>query len=464
MFDATAGVAHTECYSCGMPAEPLRDSRVLAGTVVVAVVLSASRWGTNVGIAPFFISDVLIALCLAHLLVSRTIRRGYLADSHSNAKVTAIFVMFFGYFLLRFFASFGQQTLLDWLRDGVPFAYGLLAFVSAYSLNNSSREARARTARVLRWALTIHMLWVSIVVFTGNAQGIDILGPLGSSPVFQVRPDIDVAILSIAAALCLRQLILGRRRLWNLLGLGLALFTAFAGTATRAGQISLVIAIAAVFALMFASSRQASGRRLFLLFVIPFAIAGALIVIPTTQAGQRLIATITPSSSSSSESALNAEGTQRARELVWTGVIKWTNENPVREIVGSGFGNDFLTESGTIGYLEGTTYNNVRSPHNWFVGIYARMGLIGLALSVVWLMTLLWGIFSMRERIGSDDLFTLAAVTVIALIPVASLGVVLEAPFGAIPFFWAAGLLMASRAKSEPHVAIDRKQNLLASR
>ena len=51
--------------------------------------------------------------------------------------------------------------------------------------------------------------------------------------------------------------------------------------------------------------------------------------------------------------------------------------------------------------------------------------------------------YTFRHRIAEDELLTFAALTVFAMVSVASFGVVLEAPFGAVPFWWAAGLLLA---------------------
>ena len=110
---------------------------------------------------------------------------------------------------------------------------------------------------------------------------------------------------------------------------------------------------------------------------------------------------------------------------------------------GAGMGVDFLEESGTLHYLEGTEYTGVRSPHDYLIGSFARLGLVGVGLILAILVNLLHRMARFRRRIAEDELLMFAALTVIAMIPVASFGVVLEAPFGAVPFWWAAGLLLA---------------------
>lgn len=421
--------------------------RLLTATVVVAFVLATSRWGTNIGMSPLFISDVLIALAVAHLAAGRFMK-GSVERSPGRAATTPLFGMFLIYVCARALTSIGQAPALDLLRDAIPFLYGALALVSGYALMRSDLVSQQATARVLRWALTIHLIWVTGVSATGLQRGFALLGPLGNAPVFQIRPDIDVALVSIAAALSLRQLLLRRRMFWNLVAIVCGLAVVFVTTNTRAGQISLVISLAVAYALTFAASREVKGRQLFMVMAVPALLAVAILIIPSTTAGQRIIVTVFPAASSGAEAELNAQGTQRAREMTWEQVIGWTNADPARAVFGSGFGNNFLEQSGTLAYLEGTTYENVRSPHNWLVGTYARLGLVGSVLAAAWLASLAVFIYRRRQQMGESDLFATASLMVVAITPVALLGVVLEAPFGAIPFFWAAGIVMASRHRS----------------
>lgn len=423
--------------------------RLMAGTVVVALVLALSRWGTNIGVNPLFICDVLIAISVTHLVASRGIK-GSPPRLAGFAGITPLFAVFFAYITVRIVLSMGQSSLIDWARDSIPFLYGALAFVSAASLASAPRSTRDATMRVFRWALTLHLLWMAAIGLTGSGAGFDILGPLSSAPAFQIRPDIDVALIAIALGLNLRQLILGRRRFWNLAGIALGVLVVFATTSTRAGQISLILALGLSFAFTYAASRQARGRRLLMVFSVPVALVAVLVILPTTTAGERLLATVLPDQIVGSSAEQSAQGTQRARELTWSTVIEWTNEEPLRAAIGSGFGNDILAESSTKAFLEGTTYTNVRSPHNWFVGIYARLGAFGFALALAWVGQLVFIAWRRRQDVGHDDLLAFAALTVAAILPVATFGVVLEAPFGAIPFFWAAGILMASRKKPVP--------------
>jgi len=87
---------------------------------------------------------------------------------------------------------------------------------------------------------------------------------------------------------------------------------------------------------------------------------------------------------------------------------------------------------------------DVRSPHNYLLNTWARLGLVGLVLILGILLTglRLARLVAMHApRVRDDDVF---AMFLVASIPVAALlGVVLESPFGALPYFWALGHLSA---------------------
>ena len=422
-------------YGTAIPA-----NRAVVGTAAVALTLGLSRWGTNIGYSPLYITDVIIGLSLVHWLVSTRIKGSQPRSGWVPFGVpTVLFQMFFAYMTVRFLFAIGNGPIILWLRDGIPFLYGIMAFVAVRSLATSEASTRERTARVFWWAMGVHLVWTSLVHFTGTGSGFTIPG--FSDSVFQVRPDIDSAIIAITVGMCLRQILLSRHKFWAFLGLLVGLSTVFT-LGTRAGLISVFVALALSFYVTYMATHTPSKRRVAMVLSVPALLIILAIIVPTTTPGQRLIATVDPSQSGTSAQQ-NAQGTQRAREMVWSAMIEWTNEDTARQLFGSGFGNNILDQAGVTRLLEGTTYTDVRSPHNWFVGIYARMGTIGLALAAGWVLQLMMLILRHRQRIGDDPLFAISALTIVSILPVASLGVVLEAPFGAVPFFWAAGIIMS---------------------
>jgi hypothetical protein len=421
---------------------PDATGRVLVGTSAVVLVFALSRWGTNIGVSPFFVTDALIVLGLTAWLLRVQLKGGQpLSGYVPKSRPTRLFGVLYAYIVLRFFTSLGNGPTFDWVRDATPFLYGVLAYVAAHSASTSTTTARQRTVKLFWFALTFHLVWVAIAVVSGNRGGIPIPFPLFGAPPFQMRPDIDAALVAVAAGLCFRQLMSGKHRFWSVAGVIVGCATVL-GMGTRAGLISLFFALGISFAVTYASSHKLSPRRVLMVLMVPALLLAMAVILPQTTPGQRLMATIDSSQTATIEQ-VSAQGTQRARELTWARVISWTGENPLRQTFGGGFGNDFLDESGSLSYLEGTTYTGVRSPHNWFVGVYARMGLVGIVLVTLVISQIVAISFRHRVRIGRDPLLFIALLVVAAVLPVATLGVVLESPFGAVPFFWCAGLLLA---------------------
>jgi O-antigen ligase len=293
-------------------------------------------------------------------------------------------------------------------------------------------------------ALVFHLVWVTLVGVVGSATTWETARPFLGGGIFAFRPDVDTAIVGVTAGLLLRRLLLGQRRFLAVCGLAMAGF-ALTNAATRAGYIAVMVCLVIGFGLAYAANHDKGIRRAGIIVAIPLLVFAAVETLPSTTAGDRLLATVHAPNApgASTVDAASALGTATARKKVWRGVITWTTASQSREIFGAGMGTDFLAESHTLQYLEGTTYQNVRSPHDYLIGSFARLGLIGLGLLVLILLRLVRQILRFRRRIAKDELLTFATLMVVALFVVASLGVVLEAPFGAVPFWWAAGILLA---------------------
>lgn len=316
--------------------------------------------------------------------------------------------------------------------------------------------------KYLWWALLVHLGWVSAVVLGGIPSGGFPRMPNSDVAFLSVRSDVDMAFLGLVAALILRRIIRNEcNRVWGIIGLLLAVATA-ASLHSRAGLISLAVALVISYWLAYSTANK--GRHVAMTMAVPVILAVSIAGLAQTTPGERLLASIS-STSTGSLNEQSARGTERARELTWSGVTEWTLEDGSRTVFGSGFGNDFLEESGVKQYLEGSEYVDVRSPHNWFVGIFARMGVVGLGLTVAVLAAAAAIVVRNRRQINEDELLTTATLGAAVLIPVGTLGVVLESPFGAIPFWWFLGILFSVRAlnreKLDPCKAANRSQQRL---
>ena len=442
--------------------QPGNPANLISGTLAVALMLAATKWGSYLGANPIFVTDMLIALAVLSRLVA--FARSGSRDLSGWARLASpspLLVMFMAFVAIRFTTSLGYFESIVVLRDAVPYLYGILAFLSASSVARASECERALTVKVLWAALLFHLFWTSVIVLTG----FDTLSlpTMTNSDVhfLTIRPDIDAAVLGVTAGALLRQALFGRRTWVALLGAALATVTVLQ-LETRAGLVSLTLSLAVAVITSMGSLPHRSMRRASIALLIALALPGVLAFIPSTPLGQRIMATVNSAQTTSTARA-EAQGTQTARQLAWVRVANWTGDTPSRQVFGTGFGTDFLAQSGAQVFLEGTTYENVRSPHNWLIATYARLGLIGLGLAGLLLLQITRLMWANRARIGEDDLLSMATLIVLAILPVALLGVVLEAPFGAVPFFWAAGILLTMRrpqlTNQQPHTNASPHKN-----
>ena len=115
--------------------------------------------------------------------------------------------------------------------------------------------------------------------------------------------------------------------------------------------------------------------------------------------------------------------------------------------MGAGFGTDLTAPlESQFGVQTDDRGRPVRSPHNILVTLFARTGVVGLGLWLAFQGTWFARIFhALRHAraVGLDDeadlLLWLAGYVLLVLVS-ATLGVVLEGPYGAIPYFLLVGM------------------------
>jgi hypothetical protein len=237
-----------------------------------------------------------------------------------------------------------------------------------------------------------------------------------------------------------------RPRWRSLVGLVLSGF-ATTGFETRAGLIAVLVSLALSYGLTMLSTRV-PGKRLALMVAAPLIAVAMFVPFSQTTAGGRLLATVGVEDADSDEQR-NAVGTTNAREQAWSQVAGWTADDDMRLVFGSGFGNNFLEESGAAAALSGTDYTGVRSPHNWLVGVFARLGAVGVLAAGCVLLAAASQVLRLRRTLGGSEVALTATLGVVAFGQIAMLGVVLESPFGAVPFWWFLGILLAARQGNE---------------
>ncbi len=417
-------------------------SAVLA-LVLVAWLLAAGRWGSYVGVPgkPVYVTEMLLGASLAAYVVEHVRGRQSTAlrwDVLRRGLLPLLALLVWA--VLRLLLGGDLSTTA--LRDFAPYGYACIALIAA-----TRSVSRRLVVGVLATALVLHTAWLLIVVtgWLGSAA----LPVLGRTRVFEVRNDFDGTVSGIAlvaAVFALTSRPMRTRPVWALVAAAFAVVNAILvlGLQSRAGLLA-TFACAALLLLRGARpalqfSRRSTRHALASVAVSVLAMGALALGVASTGAGSRLVHSLDFNGVSTGTAAAPG-GTTRSRLEAYAKVVSYVTHRPDVAVVGLGFGPDYLQASGAQAILQGTTFTGVRSPHNFVLGTWARLGIIG-ALLQLWLVVsvVLAAARAVARRHVSWSVL-MAALVVVAIPVAAVVGVVLESPFGAVPFYWGVGVL-----------------------
>jgi hypothetical protein len=343
----------------------------------------------------------------------------------------------------------------DAVRDVAPYLYGVTAFITAPLVGRQAQVA----GRLITIALVAHLAW-STLSLAVPAVATHFVTP-GNSSVYllSLRSDVDGMVNGLAASVGLFRVLTGRK--------GVALFVwGSALVLVSHSRISLIATIIILFCVVGYSIAQARrgrdngavrrlsdfGRRVrrrsLWVIVGSVVLIGIVVAVTSPTAVSRLGETF-GFGQPSTEQSHEVKGTTHSRELAWSRLENWITASESRTLWGAGFGPNIMSESDATIVLVHKNDPDLRAPHNFFLGTWAHLGLLGLALLV--LIVILGVRFAVAiRRLPMNDVDLLAALLVIAMPLIAGVGVVMESPFGAIPFFWALGQLGTHLALTRP--------------
>jgi O-antigen ligase len=152
-------------------------------------------------------------------------------------------------------------------------------------------------------------------------------------------------------------------------------------------------------------------------------------------------------------------GTIYWRVIWWRALWDEALGNPAILMIGRGYGPDLRQSvasfaAGDMNWDQGQDSGSpVRSPHNIAMTLLARSGLVGLTAWVIVLVASFRQIMRATlaaRRAGDVENELLGrwfSIYLAVILLVSMFGVVLESPFGAIPFFWTLGMALAWAAQ-----------------
>ena len=324
--------------------------------------------------APFYIGEFIVFVAVLGALVAT----GHIHRAMRHSTATKLLIVWMLWGLLRTIPYLGIYKF-DAIRDAALWYYALVAIpVCALVLRDA--DLVTRWAGMYRRFIPWFLIYAPIALLMGSAVGthLNLFVPGSGTSVFDHKPG-NIAV-NIAIALAFLWLVpnAGGRYRPFLTGFStVVLLVVF--TQNRGGFIAATAGLAWVW--LFAKRR---GRMTLAVIatVALVIVAGWSLNIQIKSASGRTISvnqiienfnSVTGAKSTQGSGNLNS--TVQFRKNLWSAVItKVKTEKKV--MTGLGFGIDIAKEVG----FQGGGDTQLRSPHNSHVDVFARMGVIGLAI------------------------------------------------------------------------------------
>lgn len=448
-----------ERYYAQVGANPLVDAprrqreQLIVGTVVVSFLLLTSRWGSHLGVSPFYLTDVLLAWTFINAAVTALLKpkpRSLAEQPVSWFPITlSMFLVWCGYVLIR------GEISVNALRDAAPYLYAVIGLVSYSSARTASTGQLRRTVGWLIVALSAHALWT---FGSELIPGFRIRIPqLGELPFFSVRGDFDPLLVGLLGCIALwgafsAPSIQPMARLGSILG-ALTCFGMMTMFSNRGALIGTGFAVGFILlGYMVTSFRSGKLRRAAIAALVPILVIVGILLLPLIPSGARLAATFGIDYGATDEYGNQAVGTASARADSWPILLDYIGTQESWVVQGIGFGPNFMLDSGAGEALVGPNLESqteVRSPHNYWLGTFARIGLIGVGLVASLAIGLIATALRRVQRATSRIETVVPMVLAVGFLPTATVGVILESPFGSIPFWWSAGVFLALISRAD---------------
>jgi hypothetical protein len=389
-------------------------------SIILAVSLSlfGGRWISYIGLPSYniFVLDLIYFLGLIGIVIFQSDR----LNPKRTFFITALLVMFIVFQISRNANFF----LVTRLRDLVPYIY-LLS--SAVIINKFSTEAWIRAIRAIRYATLLGAIWTNLVMlnvlkeFSASTQ-------FAGVPIFSARWDHS------GMSICIGILLWGsfpKAELKESQIIRFFLLFSILLQYSRASYVGLFFVLLSIYFVDKARRKiKSNNKSQFLTSFLIFAILGLPAfflfapIFPENSALNRIgISNILSPSKLINET--KDSGTTRARIDAQRVLNEWVHQNNL-QFFGAGPGREMLLESKAFTYLSGAL--DVRSPHSWFYGNFARFGYLGL---IYWHAICLLYLKSQNLAVR---IFDVPINILFAIYIIAAFGVIMESPFGILPF------------------------------
>ncbi len=331
--------------------------------------LAAAKIGFQAGPIPLFLTDLTLLSLIGLAVMHRGARLLFWASSGTQAGAAGfaawlLLAIAVAYFLLAF-PTYGIYAV----RDLAIFGYSLFFPLTYFAISKRSQAVRAVRYFVYAGVVAAALILVQALTGLDLGFGTETRVVLGQSIAYLGSDDYGGVVGFSLVGLMAFSLLERKRKRLHIVAL-LLCFLALADTGTRSAFVGVMLAAVVTFMVV-------SHRHRLSFVVLAAVLAGALVLgafipdsFPGSVAMHKLYLAIASASSSSNQDANAA-----FRLVRWKDAISTWLENPM---FGVGFGRDILHQV-YLGDWSGEKFN-MGMPHNTYLFLLARVGLVGFGL------------------------------------------------------------------------------------
>jgi O-Antigen ligase len=431
------------------------DILLIVGYLVITRIgsLSAAKWGIEIGPVPLYLTDMTLIALLTVSMVKRPGQVLYWGTAGQAARPAGQAVWMLCIAGLVYFAFAFPVYRLFAVRDLAIFIYSMFFPLTYFAVNS-----RVWAQRITRYFVYSGLVLGIVIVFqftTGVSIGF--VGTitrtvLGRDITYMGNDDFGGILAVSAMGLVAYALLERERRPFHLFGAALCFF-AMASTGTRSAMVAVAAAALVTFMLL-------SHRYRLAFTVVAIAFAGALLAgaaLPETIPGVKALHDFYLGIVSAAGGATDVNTAFRIDR--WKDAFHTWMTHP---FVGVGFGRDLLHEV-YIGRWSAGKFN-LGMPHNTYLYLLARAGLLGFGLVG---FAMAWGLWKLgiavRRYRQPDDLAAMNA-----LVSMAAFGAFVlffERPMTNASFWimLAVGVRLAESARAAAGARVPRPRPIVAA-
>jgi len=388
--------------------------------ISICLSLGLGKWGAWIGIPNlgiFLIDVMFFSSVFIYSFGKRT-------EAKYPRTISIIVLLFISF---QFIRSQNMPFPLV-LRDLLPYIY-LVSLPFQIDLIRSL--SWKDLISIMRLGVLINLIW-TIPITIGILKPITILSSYFGVPIFTSRYDLTGIILSLGI------LVFGNFRNYGLRSSStLRLICIALGLL----QSSRAATIAVLLSLLFVISQSSWYQKRRIIFWSSLVLT---ILICTVSIFPNVFESLTSNSSltrfgligDNSFLTQSANSTSAARVRAAEKLLTWF-DNQDQLLMGVGPGIEMVQLSGAVANLSGSV--EVRAPHNWFIGLFVRYGIVG---TIIWVGVVLHGFYLSRNARN-----WLWRVEILIICLVAGMGVIIESPFGSLPFSFLLAITFTQRER-----------------